>query len=136
MSTRASIAVTEGVRVEATPFYLAEQSNPASGQFVFGYQIRISNQTDMSLQVLSRRWRIVDADGLERLVEGEGVVGQQPWIGPGESFVYSSFCPLETAWGTMEGSYTIVDQEGRARQVQVGRFYLVSAESSRPLVRR
>jgi ApaG protein len=126
MSCKGSSTVSHGVRVEVSPFYIPEQSDPATSRYVFGYRVRIANQSDRTVQVLSRRWEIVDADGDRKIVEGEGVVGQQPDIAPGEAFVYSSFCPLETTWGTMEGSYGVRAEDGEALTVAIGRFILVA----------
>lgn len=107
-----SEATTAGVRVKVTPTYLADRSDPegvradfGSARFVFGYRIRITNESDRTVQLLSRHWIIVDADGHRSDVNGEGVVGQQPVLAPGHSFEYSSICPLPTPWGTMEGAY-------------------------------
>lgn len=123
---KGSEAVTHGIRVETSPFYIPEQSDPPTSRFVFGYRIRIANQSDVAIQVRARRWVIVDADGETKIVEGEGVVGQQPEIGPGQAFVYSSFCPLETHWGTMEGEFILRDDAGETLRVAIGRFFLVA----------
>jgi ApaG protein len=120
---------TEGVRVVARPSYLPQQSRPSTGQFVWAYRIRVTNESVRTLQLRARHWAIVDADGQGREVDGEGVVGQQPVLAPGESFEYTSFCPLETPWGTMEGWFRLdaMDEE-QPREViaKVARFYLVS----------
>ncbi|MCC7389630.1 MAG: Co2+/Mg2+ efflux protein ApaG [Phycisphaerales bacterium] len=121
-----SLAVTRGVRVEAHPVYLNEQTDAEGHNHVFGYRILITNQSDQSVQVLGRRWVIIDGDGHRRDVEGDGVVGQQPVIEPGDSFEYASFCPLPTKWGTMEGSYLIEGETGRF-WAGIARFYLVAA---------
>ena len=133
--------MTNGVRVVVTPSYLADRSDPeglkqgaersASGRFVFGYRIRISNESDRTVQLLARHWIIVDADGERSEVKGDGVVGQQPMLAPGQSFEYSSFCPLSTPWGTMEGSYqfrnaSTTGQPGDSFVASIGRFFLVS----------
>lgn len=91
---------------------------------MFGYRIVISNDSGRGVRLVSRRWEIVDADGREEVVEGEGVVGQQPMIAPGASFEYASFCPLSTRWGTMEGTYRMERADGEALDVRIGRFYL------------
>jgi ApaG protein len=121
-----SVTLTEGIRVAVAPAYLPDQSIPESGRYVFGYRVRISNESERTVRLLTRRWIIVDADGDRKEVEGDGVVGQQPELAPGESFVYSSYCPLETPWGTMEGSYRFVDQDDRTLDVRIGRFILAS----------
>lgn len=124
---------TRGIRVEVDPVYLPEQSDPEGAAtkgpvFVFGYTIRITNLGDEPVRLLTRFWRIVDADGEERIVEGQGVVGEQPEIEPGRYHEYSSFCPIETPWGTMEGRYGMrVESGSRERfDVAVGRFFLVA----------
>jgi ApaG protein len=124
---RGSTSLTRGVRVQTHPVYMSEQSDPEGRQFVFGYRIVISNQSDEAIQVVARHWVIIDAHGNRRDVEGEGVVGQQPSLEPGESFEYASFCPLPTRWGTMEGSY-LVRAEGGDFRALVERFYFVCDE--------
>lgn len=124
--------VTRGFRVDVRPQYLPEHSKPAEGKYVFGYHIRIENVGVERAKLLSRHWVIVDADGDRHDVTGEGVVGNQPDLGPGEHFEYSSFCPLETPWGTMEGSYRFRADSGEEFDVRVARFYLVAEESGVP----
>jgi len=130
MSTVATISrhgseqVTEGIRVTVEPSYLRRQSSPARGQWVFEYRITIRNEGNARVRLATRRWRIIDADGDERVVEGAGVVGEHPELGPGDSHEYSSFCPMQTAWGTMEGHY-VFERDGAPLEVAVGRFYLV-----------
>lgn len=126
MGCKGSTSTAHGVRVDVTPFFIADQSAPAEGRFVFGYRIRVTNQSDRPVQLLSRRWEIVDADGDRKVVEGEGVVGQQPRLEPGQAFLYSSYCPLETSWGTMEGHYVMAADDGQRLTVPVGRFFLVA----------
>ena len=122
---------TDGVRVGATAFFLPEQSNPGNSEFVFGYRIVIVNNGGEAVKLLNRRWTIIDADGHVEEVRGEGVVGQQPTIKPGQGFKYTSFCPLTTAWGTMEGEYQMQRGEGELFDVKIGRFYLTSDERIR-----
>jgi ApaG protein len=126
--SRGSVAVTRGVRVETHPVYMREQSHPDGSEFVFGYRVLISNQSDQTVQVVRRRWMIIDGDGSRREVEGDGVVGQQPVLEPGESFEYASFCPLPTSWGTMEGAYRVAGETGEFN-AQIARFYLVADEA-------
>ncbi|MBL8762895.1 MAG: Co2+/Mg2+ efflux protein ApaG [Phycisphaerae bacterium] len=122
-----STAITHGIRVTARPRFLPEHSDPDERRWVFGYRIRITNEAERSARLLSRRWEIVDRDGRAHVVEGEGVIGQQPLLEPGRSFEYSSFAPLHTPWGTMEGWYTFQWVDGDRFRVEVKRFYLVSA---------
>ncbi len=123
---KGSEAVTLGVRVQVWPSYLPDQSDPQRARFVFAYRVRITNETEDTLRLISRKWRIIDADGDEKAVEGEGVVGQQPALAPAQSFDYSSFCPLETGWGTMEGQYTFQRADGTNFDAHIARFYLVA----------
>ncbi|MBX3406714.1 MAG: Co2+/Mg2+ efflux protein ApaG [Phycisphaeraceae bacterium] len=123
---RGSELATRGIRVRVVPSFVREQSDPVQNRFVFAYRVRVANESPRAVQLLSREWRIVDADGECNIVRGEGVVGQQPELAPGASFEYSSFCPLITSWGTMEGRYTFRDQDGDEFEVPIARFYLVA----------
>lgn len=128
-----SETLTRGIRVRVSPFFLADHSDPSAGKWVFAYKVRIANEGDLRARLLTRRWVITDAHGQAKLVEGEGVVGQNPDLAPGQSFEYSSFCPLETPWGTMEGAYQFYDERGDAFDVGIARFYLVSEPSEAPV---
>lgn len=123
-----SAALTNGIRVVASPMFLAEQSDPGARRFLFAYRIRITNEGTTGAQLMSRRWLIVNAHGQRDEVEGEGVVGQQPYLVPGESFEYSSYCPLNTPWGTMEGAYIFEREGGEVFEATIARFYLVAPE--------
>ncbi|MEL7483743.1 MAG: Co2+/Mg2+ efflux protein ApaG [Planctomycetota bacterium] len=123
---RGSESLTSGVRVRVTPEYEAYQSLPQGGNHVFSYRILISNESDRRVQLLCRRWVIIDSDGDREVVEGDGVVGEQPVIEPGESYQYGSWCRLATEWGTMEGSYEMHAEPGETLRVTIGRFYLVA----------
>ena len=127
---KASDTTTEGVRVVAVPTFRKEKSAPADFKWVWSYQITITNNGDRTVKLLSRHWSIVDGDGERHDVRGEGVAGHQPELAPGQSFEYTSFCPLEASWGTMEGEYSFLitqgSQEGEMLDVRIGRFYLVS----------
>jgi ApaG protein len=100
-----SDTVTAGVRVVVHPTYSSLESDPDNNYYKFVYRIRIRNESERTVQLMARHWVIVDADGERQDVRGEGVVGQQPVLEPGQTFEYASFCPLGTPWGTMEGSY-------------------------------
>jgi len=119
-----SVTMTRGVRVAVAPAYAPDQSDPGLSRYLFTYRIRITNESERRVTLVARHWIIVDADGLRHEVRGEGVVGQQPELAPGESFTYSSFCPLQTPWGTMEGTYRMRSDTGDGFDVQIGRFYL------------
>jgi ApaG protein len=119
-----SEAVTEGIRVEVYPEFIPEQSVPAENKYVFAYKVVITNESRRKAKLVSRRWVIINADGDREDVEGPGVVGYTPELEPGESFEYTSFCPLNTSWGTMEGSFSMIDESGEEFDVQIARFYL------------
>jgi ApaG protein len=121
-----SDAVTGGVRVRALPSYMADQSEPAHRRFLFAYRITIENNSDKTVQLLARHWVIIDANGRREDVEGPGVVGATPTLAPGESHTYSSFCPLETPWGTMEGEFQMRDEHGSLFEARIARFVLTS----------
>lgn len=120
-----SDVTTHGVRVGANAFFLPDESTPDDKEFVFGYRIVILNNSERTVTLLSRHWDLIDGQGELRVVEGEGVVGQKPKLGPGEAFKYHSFAVLPTPWGTMEGRYTLrAEDNGEQFDAQIGRFYL------------
>lgn len=127
--TYGSVALTRGIRVAASPMFLPDQSDPTARRFLFAYRIRITNEGQQDVRLMSRRWIIVNAHGQRDEVEGEGVIGQQPHLAPGESFEYSSYCPLNTSWGTMEGAYSFEAGDAEPFEAQIARFYLVTPES-------
>ncbi len=120
---------SHGIRVTVTPAFEPGESLADAERFVFSYRIRIANESDRRVQLLRRRWVIIDSDGDRSVVEGEGVVGQQPVIEPGHVFEYSSWCPLATSWGTMEGSFEMHAEPSETIRVAIGRFYLVGDDS-------
>ena len=115
---------TNGIRVGATAFYIPEESFPEEKRFLFGYRIVIVNEGKTTATLRSRHWTIIDGTGTVEEVRGPGVVGQQPRLAPGDGFKYTSYCPLKTEWGTMEGSYEFESDSGERFQVKIGRFYL------------
>ena len=126
MTTRpeTSEAVTEGVRVSVECRYEEDQSVPEDNHFLFSYRVRIRNEGRRTVQLISRRWVVTDGDGDQQVVEGPGVVGEQPTLEPGEAFEYSSFCPLPTPIGTMEGSYWMVTGDGGGFEAEIAPFTL------------
>ncbi|MCK9468349.1 MAG: Co2+/Mg2+ efflux protein ApaG [Porticoccaceae bacterium] len=104
--------------------YLKEQSHPAQPLYAFAYHITIHNQGKETVTLLTRHWIITDSDGKRQEVQGEGVVGQQPTLAPGESFDYSSGATLKTPVGTMEGSYGMVTLDGTAFNAAIPPFLL------------
>ncbi len=127
-------ATTRGVIVSVQTAYLAEQSDPDAGTWVWAYQVRIENQGSDSVQLLRRTWRITDASGRMHVVEGAGVVGKQPKLAPGEAFEYTSGTPLGTASGFMSGVYHMqVSATGEAFDADVPTFSLDSPTQARSL---
>jgi ApaG protein len=124
-------AVTDGVTVRVAVSYLPEQSQPAHGRWFWSYHIRIENDGETPVQLLDRRWIILDGRGGRHEVEGEGVVGDQPVIDPGESYDYVSGCPLQTPSGSMEGSYGMIDADGDEFDVAIPRFPLLAPATAR-----
>ena len=118
--------VTSGIKVSVETFYVAEQSVPISNRFVFAYRINIENRSEHTIQLLRRRWFIFDSRGTIKEVEGEGVVGEQPVIPPGDSFSYSSGCHLHTEAGSMKGYYTMHRTDGGKKfKVTIPEFHLI-----------
>lgn len=100
--------ITEGVKVSVETLYQQEYSNPANEHFMFAYKITVENMTDYAVQLMRRRWDIFDSNGTKREVEGEGVVGLQPVIEPGDFHEYVSGCNLKTEMGSMKGEYQML----------------------------
>ncbi len=119
--------ITDGVKVSVETTYQPEYSNPANEHFMFAYKIQIENLSNYSVQLLKRHWHIFDSNGTHREVEGEGVVGLQPVIAPGEFHEYVSGCNLKTDMGTMQGTYQmkrLVDDE--LFEVNIPEFVLIA----------
>lgn len=110
--------------VTAAPQFLAEQSDPEANQYVFAYTITVRNTGESTAQLISRHWVITDADGKVEEVKGEGVVGEQPILRPGEAFRYTSGCPLETPVGSMRGTYHCVAEDGTHFDAEIPEFVL------------
>jgi len=112
------------VTVKPVATFLADQSDAAKNQFVFSYTIVITNTGEVAAQLVSRHWIITDADHKVQEVKGLGVVGQQPLLKPGESFEYTSGASISTAVGTMQGSYQMMAEDGKAFDVPIPLFTL------------
>ena len=125
--------ITHAISVSVDPFYVEEQSAPAENRWVFGYRVIIENLGAAPVQLMSRHWRIMD--GLGRLLEvkGDGVVGEQPMLEPGESFEYTSGTPLPTPSGIMTGTYQMLGADGRWFDVEIPAFSLDAPGSRGPL---
>ena len=121
-----SDTTTNGIRVQVETRFLPEQSSPRDNQYLFAYRIRISNEGTETAQLISRHWVITDADGHVEQVQGPGVVGEQPVLGPGSSFEYTSFCPLRTSVGTMQGTYQMVKANGDSFDAVIAPFTLAT----------
>jgi ApaG protein len=119
-----SEAVTEGIRVEVMSRHAPEHSQPGQDAWVFQYTVRITNQGSDTVQLLSRHWIITDALEHTKEVEGPGVIGQQPVLAPGESFQYSSWCPLTTPTGMMRGVYHMSRVGGKHFDIEIAPFAL------------
>lgn len=118
--------MTSDVRISVRPTYLRDRSNPMIGQFVFAYHIRIENVGDQAAQLRTRRWLIHDEAAGDTVVEGEGVVGEQPHLMPGQVHEYRSFCVLKAPSGWMEGAYRFVRDDGTSFQAYIPRFTLAA----------
>ncbi len=127
MSSPNSTTTTRGIEVSAAAQYLSERSRPEQKRWLYAYRIQIRNVGDEPLRLLRRHWVIADADGAVREVHGDGVVGEQPRLCPGDVHEYRSMCDLPTVWGTMEGTYDFVSDAGDDHEVHVGRFFLVES---------
>jgi ApaG protein len=119
-----SEAVTNSIRVEVMSQHSPENSRPSQGDWVFQYTVRITNLGSETVQLLSRHWIITDAVEHVEEVQGPGVVGAQPVLAPGESFKYSSWCPLKTPTGMMQGTYQMVGPEGARFDIEIAPFAL------------
>lgn len=122
-----------GITVRVRPFYLEEQSVPHEERYLWAYQVRIENRGAGKVQLMTRHWRIVDGRGQAIEVEGEGVVGEQPVLAPGETFEYASGTPLSQPSGIMSGTYSMQGEDGRQFDVEIPAFPLESPWSPRTL---
>lgn len=118
-----------GIRITVRPMYLRDQSEPSARHYVFAYFVRIENVGQSPAQLISRRWLIHDSAGEDIEVKGDGVVGEQPMIAPGQVHEYQSFCILKSGEGYMEGHYNFVSPDSTAFQAEIPRF-LLSASAS------
>ena len=128
-TTETSTATTEGIRVSVKSQYLADQSVPQSKRYVFAYTVTIANEGAEPAQLRTRHWIITDGTGKVEEVKGPGVVGQTPYLRPGEQFEYTSGCILQTARGQMHGSYQMVRPDGRMFDAVIAPFLLALPHS-------
>lgn len=120
-----SDTLTHRVRVQTESFYVPERSNPRNLEYFFAYRIRITNEGTDPVRLVSRHWIITDAHGQVEEVRGQGVVGEQPRLAPGETFEYTSACPLRTRFGTMQGAYQMIREDRLAFDAEIGQFNLL-----------
>ncbi len=126
-------ATTQGVRVRVRPRFLHDESEPGRGLYFWSYTVEVENQSDQIWTIARRHWRIVDSVGRLQEVDGDGVIGQTPTIGPGESFSYTSGAPLATPSGMMSGTYDLVGEAGEEMVAAIPAFSLDSPfDTSRP----
>ena len=124
-------AVTQGIRVSVTPLFLEHESD--DGRYIWAYTVIIANESERTVQLRTRYWQITDAKGRTEEVRGPGVVGETPLLEPGESFTYTSGCPLNEPRGMMVGSYGMVDADGTPFEVDIPAFSLDSPEGQTTL---
>ena len=117
---------TKKINITVNPYFLDDQSEPEDQHFVWAYQVTIDNQSNDKVQLKNRYWKIIDSNGSEQEVRGEGVVGEQPILNPGEKFEYTSGTPLSTPSGFMGGYYEMETNEGKRFEVIIPQFSLDS----------
>jgi ApaG protein len=123
---------TRSIKITVRPFYLDQHSDPAQSRFVWAYQVRIENEGGETVQLRNRHWRITDSTGRQEEVRGPGVVGEQPVLKPGQSFEYTSSCPLTTSSGIMVGDYEMETAAGETFLVGIPAFSLDSPAGADP----
>ncbi len=117
--------MTEAIRVTVRSAYRPDRSDPGSGRWLFTYTVRIANEGEVAAKLVARHWVITDANGEREEVVGEGVVGHQPHLGPGEEFEYTSYCVLKTPHGSMRGTYRMERENGGSFEARIAPFPLV-----------
>ena len=116
------------IKIETYPRFLPERSDPIKPYYFFSYRVRITNNFEKTVQLLSRYWHIRDGEGRVEDIHGPGVVGQTPSINSKQFFEYTSFCPLQTPIGFMEGSYRMISENGKQFDVDIPRFKLIAPQ--------
>jgi len=119
-----SDVTTDGIRIRVGAQYLPSQSSPDGHRFTYAYRVRIDNVGESSAKLMRREWIVLDSENERRVVRGPGVVGEQPRIEPGGKFEYVSGSTLPTEWGTMEGGFHFVRDDGEEFVARIGRFFL------------
>lgn len=126
-------ALTRDIEVTVEPYYLEEQSDPDDSRYVWGYRVVIANRSDIAVRLVNRYWHITDQNGQVDEVIGPGVVGEQPHLNPGDTYEYSSGCPLDTPSGMMFGRYQMRSDAGETFEVDIPAFSLDSPGLNRTL---
>ena len=129
MSELGSSYTTEGIKIVVEPQYLSQESQPKDSFWVFTYEVVVTNTSAMTVQLLSRHWIITDANGKQDHVRGPGVVGKSPVLKEGDSFTYTSFCPLPTQMGTMHGTYQFRKEDGDVFDAKIAPFVLSTSDA-------
>ncbi len=124
MASTSSATTTRGIRVEVRSVFIPERSSARDDYYFFAYHVRISNLGEETARLLAREWVITDGNGQVQRVVGPGVVGEQPLLIPGGSFEYTSYCPLPTPVGAMEGAYRMVSAAGETFDASIAPFGL------------
>lgn len=122
--------VTNGIRIKVYPQYIPEKQTPGDGRNYFAYTVIITNTSNQWVKLLSRHWIIINSEGDKEEITGEGVVGYFPELNQGDSFTYTSYCPINTEWGTMEGEYQFITKDGTILIAEIGRFFLISPQKA------
>ena len=122
---------TRGITVRVSVSFLPEQSEPAKGRWFWAYHIRIENEGQMAAQLMTRHWEIIDGRGGKSIVDGDGVVGDQPVVMPGASYDYVSGCNLNTPSGSMVGTYGMVGEDGSSFDVAIPKFVMTAPVTAR-----
>tara|TARA_B100000686_G_C16584607_1_gene860033 strand:- start:289 stop:765 length:477 start_codon:yes stop_codon:yes gene_type:complete len=123
-----SFMMLNNIKITIDPKYVPERSSPTQSYFLFSYRVMIENRSSAVVRLISRYWHITDGVGNSEDIYGPGVVGKKPILEPGTSFEYTSFCPLKTPMGHMEGSYRMVDEEGKESDVTIPKFRLLASQ--------
>ncbi len=121
--------VTEGVRIRVQSAYVPERSKPQEDYYFFAYKVHIHNESETPVKLLSRHWKIMDGMGQTEEVRGPGVVGEQPLLAKGQSFSYTSACPLSTPVGAMYGTYQMLGADGYRFDAEIAPFTLACPDA-------
>ena len=125
-SEKISEAITSGIKVQVVSKYISEHTNPDIPRYFFAYWVTIINETETAIKLMDRHWEITNSIGKLEVVDGEGVIGKQPIIKPGEAFSYNSFCPIDTEFGMMSGHYQVKREDGHFMKIKIPQFQLIS----------